>query len=168
MLRILTASSLLALASASAMAQTGPADMPPAPETSNRAQPATPATPATPIAGERATPATPATPAVPSRDDSPTAEPQPAPTTPTAEPKEVTVQKLVDAEFPTYDANKNDELEPAEFRKWVLALHDASGGANAAKDPSAKAKWANAAFTTADTDKSKKVSKAEMNTFLLG
>lgn len=168
MLRILTASSLLALASASAMAQTGPTDMPPAPETSNRAEPATPATPATPNTWERATPATPATPAGPSRDDSPTAEPQPTTTAPTAEPKEVTVQKLVDAEFPTYDANKNDELEPAEFRKWVLALHDASGDANAAKDPAAKAKWANAAFTTADTDKSKKVSKAEMNTFLLG
>jgi len=161
MLRILTASSLLALASASAMAQ----DMPPAPETSNRAEPATPATP---HAGERATPATSATPVQPSRDVAPTAEPLPVPSAPTTEPKEVTVQKLVDAEFPTYDANKNDELEPAEFRKWVLALHDASGTANAAKDPSVKAKWANAAFTTADTDKSTKVSKSEMNTFLLG
>lgn len=160
MLRILTASSLLALASTSAIAQTGPMGMPATPETSNRAEPATPATPADPNAGQAATPATPATPAADSA--------QPAPAAPTAEPKEVTVQKLVDAEFPSYDANKNDELEPAEFRKWVLALHDASGDANAAKDPAAKAKWATAAFTTADTDKSKKVSKAEMNSFLLG
>lgn len=164
MLRILTASSLLALASTSAIAQTGPMDMPTAPESSNRAEPATPATPAVPNPGGAATPATPATPAAPSNTDTV----QPAPAAPTAEPKEVTVQKLVDAEFPTYDANKNDELEPAEFRKWVLALHDASGDANAAKDSAAKAKWANAAFTTADTDKSKKVSKAEMNSFLLG
>lgn len=161
MLRILTASSLLALASASAMAQTGPMDMPAAPEASNRAEPATPATPAVPNSGEAATPATPAAPST-------TESAQPAPAAPAAEPKEVTVQKLVDAEFPTYDVNKNDELEPAEFRKWVLALHDASSEANAAKDASTKAKWANAAFTTADTDKSKKVSKAEMNSFLLG
>lgn|GEM_PF-847229 len=172
MLRILTASSLIALASAASLAQTGPMDTQVAPQNANRTEPATPATPAmpaTPNAGEpatRATPATPATPAEPSTGDASDPEPQPAPA-PTAEPKEVTVQKLVDAEFPTYDINKNDELEPAEFRKWVLALHDASGEANAAKDPSAKAKWANAAFATADTDKSKKVTKAEMNSFLL-
>lgn len=167
MLRILTASSLIALASASSLAQTGPMDTQVAPQNANRAEPATPATPAKPNTGEPATRATPATPAEPSIMDSRDPEPQPAPAPlPTAEPKEVTVQKLVDAEFPTYDMNKNDELEPAEFRKWVLALHDASGAANAAKDPSAKAKWANAAFATADTDKSKKVTKAEMNSFL--
>lgn len=166
MLRILTASGFIALASASALAQTGPVETQAEPQNANRAQPATPATPNDGAPATRATPATPATPAEPSGMDSRDAEPQPAPTAPTTEPKEVTVQKFVDAEFPTYDINKNDELEPAEFRKWVLALHDASGEANAAKDPSVKAKWANAAFATADTDKSKKVTRAEMNGFL--
>lgn len=156
MLRILTASSLLALASASAMAQTGPMDPPNAPHSPTSVQPATPATSATPAepSGQ-----------VPRSETQPVAESPPAPT---SEPKEVTVQKLVDAEFPTYDVNKDNELEPTEFRKWILALHDAASAANAAKDPAVKAKWANAAFTTADTDKSKKVSKAEMNAFLLG
>lgn len=144
MLRTLTASSLLALASTSAMAQMTPMDMPTAPQTETSAESATPATPTTP------------------------SDPQSASSASLAEPKELTVQKLVDAEFPTYDANKNDALEPLEFRAWVLALHDAAGEANAAKDPAAKAKWANAAFATADTDKSKKVTKAEMNRFLLG
>lgn len=147
MLRTLTASSLLALASTSAMAQMTPTDMPTAPQTDTSA--------------ESATPATPTTATTPSDQQS-------APAAPLAEPKELTVQKLVDAEFPTYDANKNDALEPLEFRAWVLALHDAAGEANAAKDPAAKAKWANAAFATADADKSKKVTKAEMNKFLLG
>jgi hypothetical protein len=141
MLRTLTASSLLALASTSAMAQMTPMDMPTAPQTETSAESATSTT---------------------------ANDPQSAPSAPLAEPKELTVQKLVDAEFPTYDANKNDALEPLEFRAWVLALHDAAGEANAAKDPAAKAKWANAAFATADTDKSKKVTKAEMNRFLLG
>lgn len=156
MLRILTASSLLVLTSASAMAQTGPMDTANAPQGPTSAEPAT-------------TP-TPATPAEPSWSP-PRSETQPVnenPSTPTPEPKEVTVRKLVDAEFSTYDTNKDDELESAEFRKWILVLHDAASGANAAKDPAVKAKWANAAFTTADTDKSKKVSKAEMNAFLLG
>ncbi len=151
MLRILTASSLLALASATAMAQTTPMDMPTAPQNPTSVEPAAPATPAAPSTGEMGP-----------------ADTQPVAAAPVAETKEVTVQKLVDAEFPTYDENKNDELELAEFRKWVLALHDASGDANAAKDPAAKEKWASAAFATADTDKSKKISKAEMNTFLLG
>ncbi len=156
MLRNLTASSLLVLASASAMAQSGPMDTANAPQDPTSVGPAT-------------TP-TPATPAEPSWSP-PRSETQPVnenPSAPTPEPKEVTVRKLVDAEFPTYDTNKDDELESAEFRKWILALHDAASGTNAAKDPAAKAKWANAAFTTADTDKSKKVSKAEMNAFLLG
>jgi hypothetical protein len=126
----------------------------------NAATPATPAVPATPAQpaddGMSATPAVPATPATPA-----------APTT-SAEPRAVTVQRLVDAEFPTYDANTNGNLESDEFSKWVLALYDRSGDANAPKDEAAKAKWAKAAFASADTDKNKSISKAEMNTFLVG
>jgi hypothetical protein len=51
----------------------------------------------------------------------------------------------------------------------MLALHALSGDAKAkSMDDAAKAKWAKDAFAAADADKSKKVSKAEMNKFLLG
>lgn len=163
MLRLLTASSLLALSAAPALAQdvnnTGQQDHM-GHANPNAATPATPAVPATPAQpaddGMSATPAVPATPATPA-----------APTT-SAEPRAVTVQRVVDAEFPTYDANTNGNLESDEFSKWVLALYDRSGDANAPKDEAAKAKWAKAAFASADTDKNKSISKAEMNTFLVG
>ena len=178
MLRILTATSLLALSAAPGLAQTTmptsgqPTEhgsthsaMPAAPAT-----PATPAMPAMPRSGDQATvPATPATPATPAMPMADATEPM-TPTAPveSAEPRAVTVQKLVDAEFPTYDANKNGNLESAEFSNWVLALYDASGDARAPKDAVAKAKWSKAAFATADADKDKIVTKAEMNTFLVG
>ncbi len=93
-----------------------------------------------------------------------------APTAPTApaESRAVTVQRVVDAEFPTYDADKSGNLESAEFSKWMLALYDASGSANAPKEPAARSKWAKDAFATADTDKNKVITKAEMNVFLVG
>jgi hypothetical protein len=155
MLRILTASSLLALAATPALAQQAdPMSNPEPSAAAQPAEPATPATPATPAAPDAAaTPATPAEPAVPAAA--------------VAEPKEVTVAKLVDTEFPTYDANKNGDLDQPEFTKWVLALHEAGGTAKQA-DAATKAKWAKDAFAAADADKSKKISKTEMNKFLLG
>jgi Ca2+-binding EF-hand superfamily protein len=144
MLRILTASSILALAAVPALAQ--PADpmaAPPAPDA--------------PAATEQAPATTQPAPAEPSA------------AAPAAEPREAQVAKLVDTEFPTYDANKNGDLDQPEFTKWVLALRDAAPDASAkAMDEAAKAKWAKDAFAAADADKSKKVSKAEMNKFLLG
>ena len=168
MLRILTATSLLALASTPALAQIDMSanTQPTAPTEQVSAQPATPATPAEPITDMGpmdSTSTTPATPAAPAMDSSNSALAAPA-----AEPRTVTVQKLVDAEFPAYDANKNGNLEQTEFGNWVLALYAASGDAAAPKDPAAKAKWSKAAFATADTDKNKAVTKAEMNVFLVG
>lgn len=135
MLRILTASSILALASVPAMAHQ-----------------------ADPMAAPGTEPMTEAT-----TQTAPSAQPAPA-----AEPREVTVAKLVDAEFPTYDADKSGELEEAEFSKWLLALHAAGGDPAKAKDEAAKMKWAKDGFAAADADKSKKISKAEMNKFLAG
>ncbi len=149
MLRILTASSLLALAATPALAQqTDPMT----------AQPA--------LEGPTATEAAPAPGSETAlvQEAAPASEP-PAPAA--AEPKEVTVAKLVDAEFPAYDANKNGDLDQPEFAKWVLALHEAGGTAKQA-DAATKAKWAKDAFAAADADKSKKISKAEMSKFLLG
>lgn len=159
MLRILTASSILALAAVPAIAQQAdPMAQPSAPEA-----PATTTTPS-PAPADTATPApAPADPAAPA----PAAEA--APVAPAAETKETTVAKLIDAEFPTYDADSNGDLNQAEFSKWVLALHSASGDPKAAAmDAKAKAKWAKDAFASADGDKNKKISKAEVNTFLLG
>lgn len=139
MLRILTASSILALSAVPALAQQ-----------------------ADPMAAPGAEQVTEA--------PTDTVEPTDAPmASPATEPREVTVAKLVDAEFPTYDADQSGELEETEFSKWVLALH-AAGGAPAAKatDAAAKMKWAKDGFAAADTDKSKKISKAEMNKFLAG
>jgi hypothetical protein len=136
MLRILTASSILALAAVPAIAQ--------------QADPM--ATPATPEASADAVAPAPA------------ADPAPA-----TESRAATVAKLVDAEFPAYDANQNGELDEPEFSKWLLALHAAGGDASSkAMDDAAKAKWAKDGFAAADTDKSQKVSKAEMNKFLAG
>ena len=171
MLRILTATSLLALASTPALAQS---EMSANTQTTTSeqqisAQPVTPATAATPaepgteMGPMASTSATPATPAAPATDSSTSAAAATA-----AEPRTVTVQKLVDAEFPAYDANKNGNLEQSEFGKWVLALYAASGDAAAPKDPAAKDKWSKAAFATADADKNNAVTKAEMNVFLVG
>ncbi len=139
MLCILTASSILALAAVPAIAQqTEPLAAPP------------------PVEAPMATQEAPA-------PVEPAAAPAPA------EPRTTTVAKSVDTEFPAYDANKNGDLEQPEFTKWVLALHSASTDAKAkAMDEAAKLKWADGAFAAADADKSTKISKAEMNKFLLG
>jgi cell wall-associated NlpC family hydrolase len=169
MIRTLAATSLLALVATPSIAQTGtqPTNQPSGPNVHGNAHSAMPATPAIPAeprsSGETTVPATPATPAQPMPQEA-----QPTAPSTTAEPREVTVQKLVDAEFPVYDANKNGNLEAAEFSNWVLALYDASGDANAPKDAAAKAKWTKDAFATADSDKNKIVTKTEMNIFLVG
>lgn len=141
MLRILTASSILALAAVPAIAQ----------QADPMGAPAAPEAPATTEVAPEPTPA---------------AEAAPAPAT---ESRATTVAKLVDAEFPAYDANKNGELDEPEFSKWLLALHAAGGDASAKPmDDATKAKWAKDGFAAADADKSKKISKAEMNKFLAG
>lgn len=106
---------------------------------------------------------------------------QPMTTAPTATPaareasaavtQETQVTALVETEFPSYDADKTGELSAAEFTNWLVALQTkaAESDANAKKmDDAGKAKWAKAAFASADTDKSKRISKAEVVKFLLG
>ena len=141
---------LLSISSALALAVTAPAF-------AQQADPmATPPAPEAPITAE------------PQTSPAPTPEPQ-APAA--AEPREATVAKLVESEFPSYDADKNGELSQPEFTNWVMALHSKAedAGAMAKKmDIAAKTKWANDAFASADADKSKKISKTEMSQFLLG
>jgi hypothetical protein len=85
--------------------------------------------------------------------------------------KAAAVSQVVEAEFPTYDADKSTDLTKSEFTKWVSVLKAKSDAAQGKADKMATAdmtKWANDAFASADADKSKKVSKDEMIKFLQG
>lgn len=85
--------------------------------------------------------------------------------------KEDTVKEVVSAEFPTYDADKSGDLNKAEFGKWVTTLREqtmAQQGKPSTMTEGEKTSWIKNAFTKADTDKSKKVSQTELETFLLG
>jgi hypothetical protein len=106
--------------------------------------------------------------------------PQTTPATPTAsaevaaaatpaEPAAVTgatqIAQVVNTEFPTYDKNADTNLDKTEFGAWMVALKTASDPATKAGDP-ATVKWIDGAFASADADKSKSVSKAELTTYL--
>ncbi len=98
------------------------------------------------------------------------ADPAPAPAEAAATPATANaaqVAAVVDKDFPTYDADKSGQLDKNEFAKWVLTLKDAelkaSGKTMAQTDLDA---WASAAFTSADSDKSATVTKAELGKFI--
>ncbi|MET4896321.1 EF-hand domain-containing protein [Sphingomonadaceae bacterium jetA1] len=75
------------------------------------------------------------------------------------------IAQVVETQFPTYDKDGDGQLSKAEFGQWMVALKSQT-------DPSAKPesaatkRWIGTAFAQADTDKSKKVSKAELTGFL--
>jgi hypothetical protein len=75
------------------------------------------------------------------------------------------IAQVVDSEFPTYDKNADSNLDKAEFSAWMVALKSATDPSTKATDPATKT-WVNGAFASADTDKSKSVSKAELTTYL--
>jgi hypothetical protein len=164
MLKIITTASALALAAAvPAMAQ------------DTMQQPAGPTPsggtmqPSTPPASEPAPSTAPAP-----QSGAPTATDPAAPAAPAADSgadKSAAVAQVVEAEFPTYDADKSTDLTKSEFTKWVSVLKAKSDAAQGKADKMAAAdmtKWANDAFASADADKSKKVSKDEMIKFLQG
>lgn len=79
------------------------------------------------------------------------------------------VATIVDSEFPAYDANKDGQLDKAEFGKWMVALKDQEMKATGKTLPPAEVTaWADGAFTSADVDKSTAVSKTELVTYLSG
>lgn len=79
------------------------------------------------------------------------------------------VSALVDKEFPTYDADKSGQLDKNEFSTWILALKaDELKATGKTMAQTEMASWASAAFTSADTDKSTTVTKAELGKFLGG
>jgi hypothetical protein len=93
----------------------------------------------------------------------PPASSQPAPSGAAATPTQIA--QIVEQEFPTYDGDKNGDLNEAEFGAWMKKLR-------AATDPSADVEsaevktWIGQAFASADGDKSGAVNKAELTGFL--
>lgn len=71
---------------------------------------------------------------------------------------------LIASEFPTYDTDTNGNLDKIEFAAWMGAL---KAKTDAKPMPAAEMKkWSDGAFATADTDKSKTVTLAELQTYL--
>ncbi|AOH86999.1 hypothetical protein AWL63_21515 [Sphingomonas panacis] len=75
------------------------------------------------------------------------------------------VAQVVDTEFATYDKDKNGVLSKAEFGDWMIALKSASDPSTK-PDAAATKTWVGQAFASADTDKSRTVSKTELTGFL--
>jgi hypothetical protein len=122
------------------------------------AQTTAPADTASPPAASEPAPAP-----APDASTPPAAASQPAPSGATASPTQIA--QIVDQEFPTYDGDKNGDLNEAEFGAWMKKLR-------AATDPSADVEsadvktWIGQAFASADGDKSGAVNKTELTGFL--
>ncbi len=170
---VLLASAILI--STPALAQNQPQTATPLPDTNAApAQPQTAPTPQTaPMPTTPApTTAAPTTPAAPTTAD---AQPQtaPAPVAPAPDAQAANaapagqgaqVADVVGGEFGTYDKNKNGTLSKTEFGAWMTALRTKADPS--LKDDAANKAWVAQAFTQADTDKSKSVSKDELTNFL--
>lgn len=115
-------------------------------------------------APDTTTPTNPAPAPAPAPDTSaPTAAAEPAPSGAAATPAQIA--QIVEAEFPTYDADTNGDLNEAEFAAWMKKLRAAT---EPGVDPeSADVKtWIGQAFAAADADKSGAVNKTELTGFL--
>lgn len=124
--------------------------------------------PTTPPAASEPAPAPdastpPAEPAPAPDASTPPASGQAAPSGGAATPTQIA--QIVDQEFPTYDGDKNGDLNETEFGAWMKKLR-------AATDPSADVEsaevktWIGQAFASADGDKSGAVNKTELTGFL--
>lgn len=85
-------------------------------------------------------------------------------TTPTTAVQTADPKALIASEFPAYDKDTSGTLDKTEFASWMSALK-----AKTNAKPMAAAemtKWSDGAFATADKDKSKTVTLAELQTYL--
>lgn len=90
----------------------------------------------------------------------PEAAQQPAEAGQPATPAQIAI--LVDREFPAHDLDKDGELTAAEFGAWMDKLHASSPQ----PEGNRPANWNEQAFAIADADKSGKVTKEELVSFL--
>ncbi|KQN26699.1 hypothetical protein ASE86_11600 [Sphingomonas sp. Leaf33] len=114
-----------------------------------------------PAADPAATPADPATTTAPAE----TAATAPATDAATPATGSTQIAQVVSTEFPTYDKNADKALDKLEFGQWMVALKSASDPSTKPTDPATK-KWVEGAFASADKDKSKSVTQAELTTYL--
>lgn len=152
------------------MASEAPADL--GPDTATPVDPA----PADPVSSTSipapAAPIPAAQPAPVAQAPAPAAQPTPATQAPATQAPaadyKTQVAAVVESEFPAYDGDRDGNLTEPEFGKWLLALREAAGQQQPVLDDAGKANWVKDAFAQADADKSMKISKAEMNSFLAG
>jgi hypothetical protein len=71
---------------------------------------------------------------------------------------------IIATEFPTYDKDASGALNRTEFDTWLVALKEKSGDTKMSEGD--KSAWLKKAFTTADKDKDKGVSLAELTEYL--
>ena len=84
--------------------------------------------------------------------------------------REQMVMQVVESEFGTYDEDQSGELDKNEFTKWVGILRNKSLESQG-RPPVPENEmndWAKNAFAKADADNSEKISKAELQVFLMG
>lgn len=135
------------------------------------AQTAPAADPASPPPTEQPDPSTSQPTPAPAPDNSGTTQPapadnattQPAPSGTAATPAQIA--QIVNTEFPTYDADKNGDLNQAEFAAWMKKLRTATEPSVDPESEQVKT-WIGQAWTAADADKSGAVSKDELTAFL--
>jgi hypothetical protein len=104
-------------------------------------------------------PSNPSAPTAAPQSSTPPAESAAPAAAPASDPK-----AIIASEFPTYDKDGNGSLAQSEFDTWLMALKEKSG--DTAMKPADKSSWLKTAFTTADKDKSKGVSLAELTEYL--
>jgi len=151
---------------APAFAQTGAPSAQTAPMSQTApAQTAAPAQADPTTAAQSAPTAQQPTPQTPTPADTAQASAAPAQTTGQPASGGTQVAEVVDSEFASYDKNKDGVLSRTEFGDWMVALKTASDPSTKAETPAIKT-WVGQAFASADKDKSKTVSKAELTGFL--
>ena len=126
------------------------------------AQETPPAEPSSPPPTEQPDPST-SQPAPAPESTPPAGTAQPAPSGAAATPAQIA--QIVDREFATYDADKSNDLNQAEFAAWMKKLRAATEPSVDPESEQVKS-WVGQAWTAADADKSGAVSKEELTGFL--
>lgn len=117
-------------------------------------------TPADPAPTDTAAPA----PTEPNTTPGAPAAAQPAPSS-SAAATPAQIAQIVNTEFPTYDSDKNGDLNQGEFAAWMKKLRAATEPTIDTESEQVKT-WIGQAWTVADADKSGAISKEELTGFL--